>query len=449
MANLQDLAREFLDWVRARDRGVEAEVYLARSDERGVEMREGNLDNVQQGSSEGAGLRVLRGGRMGFACAGGVTPEILKSLYSKVSEQIEHLEPDACRDLPALAAPRPDPGLEASLWDDSLFVPSLTARVERLAECHAVILRQDRRLSGILRAGYGESRGETVIANTRGVFSRDRGTSVSVGFSALARDGEDIQIGSAFQSACKATQLDFQRVARQAAERAVSMLDSRKLPTGSRVALFDPWSSGEILGLVAELLCADQVQRGKSLLAGKLGQPVGSALATFIDDPRIPGGLGSCLHDDEGLPTRRKVMIEAGIVKEFFYDTYTACKDGRQGNASAGRGSYKGMPSPTHSNFYLAPGHCTREELIARTQDGIMVTEIMGMHMADPISGQFSVGVSGFAVSDGRLGHPVKKAMISGSLLDILAGIDGVADDLTFYGSLGAPTFRVARINVA
>ncbi|MDD5657081.1 MAG: metallopeptidase TldD-related protein, partial [Elusimicrobia bacterium] len=138
-----------------------------------------------------------------------------------------------------------------------------------------------------------------------------------------------------------------------------------------------------------------------------------------------------------------------GVLKDYFYDTYTAAKDGRPGNASAGRGSYKGLPSPTHSNFYLAPGRATREELIAGTADGVLIMEIMGMHMADPISGEFSVGVSGLAISGGRLGQPVRKAMISGNLLDVLAGIDGVADDLTFYGSLGAPTFRVAQINVA
>ncbi|MDD5657749.1 MAG: TldD/PmbA family protein, partial [Elusimicrobia bacterium] len=296
---LEALAADFLGWLRARDRGVEAEIYLSRGEERGVEMRDGLLDGLSQGASEGAGLRILRDGRMAFAWAGGVSQETLRGLYAQAAAQIGHLESDPCKSLPAAAGGASEPALEASLWDEGLFTPPLGERVERLKECHARALAHDPRLSAVLRAGYGESRGEMVIASSRGVFSRDRGTSASVGFSVLARDGDDVQVGSAFQSACKAADLDFGRVAGQAARRAAELLGARKLAGGRRSAIFDPWCAGEILGLVADLLCADQVQRGKSLLAGRLGRTVGSPLATFLDDPRRPGGLGSCLHDDE------------------------------------------------------------------------------------------------------------------------------------------------------
>jgi PmbA protein len=447
--NLQAIAAELLDWIRSQESGLEAELYLARSEERGIEMREGRLDNVQHGSCEGAGLRVLRDGRMGFASAGGIGTGSLRDLFGKAREQLAHLEPDSCKDFPQPAPQAPDRALAESLWDGQLFTVPLEASIARLADAGAAALSADPRLSTILRAGYGESRGEVVIASTRGVFTSDRGSSASVGFSALAREGAEVQVGSAYQSACRAAPLDFGLIASQAARRAAQLLGGRKLAGAKRAVLFDPWAAGDVLDLVANLLCADQVQRGKSLLAGSLGKKVGSELATFRDDPRRLGGLGSCLHDDEGLPTSAKTMIDAGVVKEYFYDTYTARKDRRGGNASAGRGSYKGLPGPTHSNFYMEPGGISRERLIEDTRDGLLVLEIMGMHMADPISGEFSVGVSGLSVTDGKLGAPVKKAMVAGNLRDLLARIDAKADDLTFYGSLGAPTFRVAEMSVA
>ena len=447
--NLETLAAELMDWIRRQDAGAEAELYLAHSEEQGVEMREGRLDHVQRDSSEGAGLRVLRDGRMGFASAGGISAEGIRELYRQVREQLAHLEPDLCKGFPAPEAQAPDPALTQSLWDETLCTTPPQEFAARLAESGAAAISRDPRLGAMLRAGYGESRGEVLIANTRGVLTQDRGSSASVSFSALARDNGEVQVGSAFQSSCQAGRLDFNRIAEQAAERAAAHLGGRKLAGARRAVLFDPWAAGDVLELVANLLCADQVQKGKSLLAGALGRQVGSPLATFQDDPRRLGGPGSCLHDDEGCPTFAKTMIAAGVVKDYFYDTYTARKDRRPGNASAGRGSYKGLPGPTHSNFYLAPGALTRERLIGDTRDGIMVLEIMGMHMADPISGEFSVGVSGLAVADGKLGHPVKQAMISGNLLELLKGIDAVADDLTFYGSLGAPTFRVAQMDVA
>jgi len=191
------------------------------------------------------------------------------------------------------------------------------------------------------------------------------------------------------------------------------------------------------------------VQRGKSLLAGRLGKTVASPLVSFIDDPRLPEGLASSLFDDEGLPTSRKIMIERGVVREYFYDTVTAGREKKAGNACAGRGSYRGLPGPGSSNFFLAPGKQSRAAILGDTKDGILLLDVMGMHMADQISGEFSIGVSGLHVENGRVGGPIKNAMVSGNLLELLSSIDAVGDDLTFHGGMGAPTFRVAGLNVA
>jgi PmbA protein len=185
------------------------------------------------------------------------------------------------------------------------------------------------------------------------------------------------------------------------------------------------------------------------LLAGKRGKRVGSALATFIDDPLRQAGLASSIFDGEGVPTRRKVPIDAGVVRDYFYDTAAASKDGCESNGSAGRGSFRGLPSPGSSNFYLEPGAMTREALLEDTRDGILVLELMGMHTADPVSGEFSVGLAGVEIKDGKLGGAVRGAMVSGNLLDLLDRLDAVADDLVFYGSSAAPTFRVRDLTVA
>ncbi len=449
-APLRALAEETISWFRGvRRPGVEAELYLSRGEDRGVELRQGELEGFQTDRSEGAGLRLLRGGRMAFACAGGLSEGSLRGLFRAAEAQLDHLESDAARAFPEPAASPREESLAASLLDETLFKIPLEDFIPRLQEMEKQALARDKRLKSVLRAAYGEAKGEVFLANTLGVLSGEKGTSVSVGLSSLCEEGGEHQIGSAFQSARGAGVLDFGRVARDAAWRSTALLGSRKLPGGRRSVVFDPWVAGEVLDLISGLLAADQVQKGKSLLAGKLGQKVASELVTLIDDPRRPGGLGSSLFDDEGCPTRKKTMIDRGAVSDFFYDTYTANRDGRLGNASASRGSFKGLPGPCASNFYLTPGSGSREKLISETEDGILVLEILGMHMADPISGEFSVGVSGLAVEKGQLAQPVKGAMVSGNILDLLSRIDAVADDLTFYGSLGAPTFRVSEMTVA
>lgn len=450
-SELLALASEALRWIDARQiAGLEAELYLSRSEERSIERRDGKPDEISQASADGAGLRILLGGRMGFSSAGGLSLAAIQGLFERILTELPHLGPDALRAFPKKGdSPLADPKLSETLWDESLFTESWDAIVPRLEKLERRVREADARISSVLRSGYSESRGEVVVANSSGLLAWERGGSASVGASAMASDGGEIQVGSAFDSQRVKSRLDFDRVAREAAERTVALLGAAKMPGGRRAVVFDPWVSGEFLELIAQLLCADQVQRGKSLLSGKLGARVGSELATFIDDPRRPGGLASSLYDDEGCPTIRKVAIEGGVVKEFFYDTYTAARDRVKSNASAGRGSYKGLPGPGCSNFYLAPGKTSRDALIGSTADGILILEVMGMHMADPISGEFSVGVSGLAIRDGKLGRSVKNAMISGNLLELLAGIDAVADDLVFHGSLGAPTFRVAALAMA
>lgn len=448
--SISALAEQALEWIaRQAPRGAQAELYLARGEERAVEMREGLLDGLQEARSEGVGLRVISGGRMGFASAGGLSLELIAGLYSKVIAQLDYLEPDPMKGLPEPRSGEDPPDLAASLCDESLFQEELQSFVPRLKEMEAVALSFDKRVKSVPRLGYGESRGEVVIASTKGVMTFERGGSASIGLSALCAENGEIQFSSAMQSERKKDRLDFIAAARQSAERGIALLEGKKIPSGRRSVLFDPWVAGEFLELVAGLLCADSVQRGKSLLAGKLGRPIASELVTFIDDPRRPGGVASSLYDDEGCPTFRKIMIEKGVVKDYFYDTYTANKDKRPGNASASRGSYRGLPGPGCSNFYMAPGNRGRQAIIADTQDGILVLDIMGMHMADPISGEFSVGVSGIAVKNGKLAHAVKGAMISGNLVELLGRIDAVGDDLTFYGAMGAPTFRISHMTVA
>ena len=243
--------------------------------------------------------------------------------------------------------------------------------------------------------------------------------------------------------------LDFAAAGREAGLRASSLLGARRAKGGKRSVLFEPWVGVEFLELLAELLAADEVQGGRSLLAGKIGQSVASPLVTLRDDPRRPGGLGSCRFDDEGLPTRDKAMISAGVLREFFHDSFSAAREGLVSNGSAYRSSYASLPGPGASNFFMMPGTITLEALIADTRSGLLVAEVLGMHMVDPVSGAFSVGVSGLSIEKGRVAGPVKGAMLSGNLLDLLARVDGVASDLTFQGSLGSPTFRVSALDVA
>lgn len=447
-AELEALAREAVAWMKAESAATQAEVYLERGEDRALSRREGVRDGVETAETAGAGVRVCRDGRVGFASAGGADLASLKELYARALEQLPHAAADPRRSLPGPVAASADAAFAASLWDDALFTAPWAEVEERLAAAEREALASGG-AAGVLRSEYGESRSWVVVAGTSGLFAADRGASASVSVVASAGKGAETLIGESYRAARRAADLDFAAAGREAGLRASSLLDARRAKGGKRSILFEPWVGVEFLELFAGLLSADEVQGGRSLLAGKEGKSVASSLVTLRDDGRLVGGLGSSLHDDEGLPTRDKAMIARGVLKEFFHDSVTAARAGVKPNGSAWRGSYSGLPGPGSSTFYLAPGKLSREALIADTASGLLVSEVLGMHMVDPVSGAFSVGVSGLSIEKGKPGRPVKGAMLSGTLLDLMSRVDGVASDLTFQGSLGAPTFRVASLDLA
>lgn len=447
-AALRSLGERALERLKRKDPSAEAEIYLSRVMDRGLELREGRLETKHESVEEGVGLRVFKDGRAGFAFCVGLELEKIQEQAERVLEQLPFLSPDPHKVLPGPAeAPRSD--IAGSLFDAGLLDAPAEERLDAMRRVEAATMAADRRLKRVLRVGYGESRGAVAILNSKGLTATEEGTSCGISVSAVAEAEGEVQVGSAASSARRYADLDFSKLGKEAAFRTVSLLASRKLPTARRAVVFDPWVAGELLELIAGMLSADSVQRGRSLLAGKIGKRVGSALATFIDDPLRAGGVASSLYDGEGVPTRRKVPIEAGVVREYFYDSASASKDGVASNGSAGRASFKGLPSPGSSNFYLAPGKTSRDALIKDTKDGILVLELMGMHTADPVSGEFSVGLSGVEISGGALGSGVRGAMVSGNLLDLLDRLDAVADDLSFFSSAASPTFRVRDLTVA
>ena len=445
---LSEFAEQAVEAVRRSAPGLDAEVYCYRGRDRGIELRDGSLETIQESDEAGVGLRIFDGKKMAFSFSGGLESDGLTDLVRAAREQLPHLQTDEHRGLPKAARSVEPEGLLDSLADPDLFVRPLIEMLPKLEEAY----RRAGDAEGIkkvLQVGYGETISEVAVASTAGVRSYESGTSAALGLYTMGEADGEVQVGSSSLSVRKGADLDWGKAVTDAVFRTVSLLSAKKLPTKKRSVLFDPWVAGELLDLVGDPLTAESVQRGKSLFKDKIGSKIASEAVTLIDDPLLPGGVVSGYYDDEGVPTATKTMVEGGILKDYFYDSYTARRDKRESNGCAGRTGFKGLPGPTSTNFFMKPGTTTRQALIEDTKDGILVFEIMGMHTADPVSGEMSVGITGVAIENGKLTHGIRGAMLSTNLLDLLSGIDVVADDLVFYGATAAPTFRVAELTVA
>lgn len=256
-------------------------------------------------------------------------------------------------------------------------------------------------------------------------------------------------MGWEYQGSRRLGNMDFEAVGRDAARHAVELLGAKNIAACKAPVLLDRAVAVDFLGVFASMLSSEAVQKGKSLLKGRIGQQVLGPAINIIDDALMPDASGLRPMDDEGVPVRRNVLIKEGVLESYLYNTHTAARDGRKSTGNAVRGGHMTPPSVGALSLFISGHTYTVAELLARMGSGLLVTDVMGMHTADAISGDFSVGASGLWIEGGRVAHPVKEAVISGNLLDFFGAVAGLGDDLRFYGRLGSPSILFGPTDIS
>jgi PmbA protein len=444
--NLITLGGQVLEAVRHRSSSVEAEAFLTSSESRSQDWSEGCPENAAVRKSQGIGLRVIDGGKLGFGSTNKSDPGSLTWLSDTAVVAAQSTTAD-------LSLQLPDPGPVISedsleLEDIALASGSFEERSEFLNSVETEVKKRDKRFTKVLRASYSEGRYESAVVNHRGVSSSTRGTSVSFTLACVAVEGQETQVGYGFQAARHYADLKKDWVLDKTVENTLALLGGKQVPSGRYDLLLDPFVAAEMLELLADALRGDQVLKGKSFFASRVGQKVGAPSLTIVDDGRLKRGLGTSGCDAEGLPTQTTVLVREGILQGYLYDSSSARKAGTKSTGNAGRASYKGLPEPETTNFFIKPGNKSSEQLIASIDSGLYVHNAMGLHTVDTVSGDFSLGIMGERIEKGKRTHGVRGVTIAGNLLDLLNTLEAVGNDLVFSGSLGSPTLWVKGVSV-
>jgi len=425
--------------------GSAAEAFISRSRELSIEVREQHVETMKLAEEQGLGVRVIKDSQLGFAFTTDLSEAALDQVVRQAVANSASTAEDPYNKLPAppagfAPAAASDPEIEAVPVEDKI---RLCKEIERQARAF------DPRVTITERCAYTDSSYTICIVNSLGLEAEYHGAYCGAYAMLVAEENGEAETGFGFRYSLRYRDLEPAAIAREAAQKAVNMLGATTIPSGEMAAVFDPYVATNFLGLLSTSLSADAVQKGKSRLAGKIGQEVASPLITLVDDGAKEGGIISAPFDGEGVPTRRNVLIDRGNLQGFLYNTYAAGKEGRQSNGAASRGSFKATPEVGTSNYYIENGTIDRDELIRQTGSGIYITHVMGMHTANSISGDFSLGASGFLIEDGRLSRPVRGVAIAGNIFEFIKGIDGLANDLTFFIGQGSPTLRVSKMAVS
>ncbi|MDN5346874.1 MAG: PmbA protein [Clostridia bacterium] len=444
------LEKDYLDLVvqvveKAGKRGVMAEAYLSGSQELNIEVRDQEIEALTVASDRGLGLRVLAGGKVGFAYTTDLSPAALDEVVDRALANAGLATADPFNRLPGSPGGYP----ELAIYDPDIEATPVADKIEMARKLEREARAFDPRVKITESCCYRDQTYVVALANSQGVAASYRGAYCGLSLFVVAVEGAENQTGFSLQYTLRLKELDAARVGREAAARAVRQLGARRIETQKAAVVFDPYVASNFLSVLASSLTAEAVQKGKSLFKGRVGQKVASDMVSIIDDGRLAGGIATAPFDGEGVPTGRTVLIEGGILRGFLHNTYTAAREGVKSTGNGSRGSFKTTPEVGTTNFFIQPGKLSPEELLKDIERGFYVTEVMGMHTANPVSGDFSVGASGLLIEKGELTRPVRGVAIAGNLIGLLEAVDGVGNDLVFFGATGSPTLRIARMTIS
>lgn len=425
----------------------QAEAFIRSSRSISVEVKEQSVDSLKSARSFGYSVRVIRNGRLGFSYS--TKRDDVDFVVERALESAGFSDEDACLELPE--GPQERSAVE-------VFDAEIESLGEDDAVRHVMLLEKsayetDGRVRRIRKAAGSFTVSETIVVNSRSVAAAYAATACSAQVTAIADERGESQMGWDFGSGRFFRDMAFGEIGGNAAKRAVGLLGARKIDGGKADIILDNSVTVDFLGIFAASLSSEAVQKGRSLLAGKLGKKVVSEGVNLTDSGCVAGRSGSSPVDDEGVASAVTPVVRDGILEKYIYNTYTARKGGVHSTGNAVRSRFSSLPSVGITNLFMEPASendvVPLKDIFRFVDKGLYVMDAMGVHTANPVSGEFSVGVSGLWIEKGNICYPVKEAVISGNILDFFGKVRAVGDDLRFYGNIGGPTVVISDVDVS
>ncbi len=447
MTDYLELTKEIA--ARAAVDGAEAEVIITDERETTVQVEGGNVEKLSQAGSRGMGVRVINGGKTGYAYTSDLSEESVEQTWKTAVELSQVATADEFRKLPE---PQPIPEADLGIYDAKLVDLPVEQKVDFARRIERAALDYDERVFLTNRCSYNDGITHTYLANSKGFAGSYGRTGVYGLVAAIARDAEGSMVNAAaFRVSNFFHQLNPEEIGAAAAKKAISILGGKPIPTQKASVVLDHFVGAQILMAYAQALSAESWQRSRSFLMGKMGEEVGSSMVTLMDNGRLEGGFASAPFDGEGVPTGATRLIDEGVLQNLMYDSYTAAKEGKMSTGNAGRVGHRSMPALSPSNFYMQPGQKSPEDIIKGVERGLYVISVMQTGGIDPVTGDCSMSANGLWIENGEIRQPVGGVTIATTLGDLLRNISDVGNDLQqipFFGSLGVPTLRVDNVTI-
>ncbi|HUY29888.1 MAG TPA: TldD/PmbA family protein [Acidimicrobiales bacterium] len=433
MPELLDLAQRIAADARP---GEQVEAYVSWHRDTDIRAYGGEVESLSSAESSGIGVRVLVGNRQGFAYVGNLDEGLAREALEEARDNAGFATPD---EHAGLAVPDGVPVAPLELWDDALGALATEAKVALALDLERRVRAGDARIRQVVSSDYGDALGESAIATSTGIASSSRRTTCYLAADVVAGAGDDTQTGDGYTVGRGPGDLDVEAAVRDAIERSTRLLGARKPHSARLDVVLDRRVTATLLAVLAGTLSGEEVAKGRSLFAGRVGEEVAVPAITLVDDPTNPLAFGAATVDAEGLACRRNALVEAGRLTGFLYDSYSARLAGTRSTGSAVRGGFKSTPGVGARALALVPGTLDQREVVRLVGDGLLVQGISGVHSGvNPVSGDFSVGAEGLMIRAGELAEPVREITIASTIQRMLQHVIAIGADVEWLPSSAA-----------
>lgn len=444
--DLEQVAAEAVD-AALKQGATDAEFTISEGEEFSVSVRMREVESVKEAGSRGAGIRVLVGQRTGSSYTSDLSPDGIASMVkaalalAKITSEDPHAGLPEREDLGQLTG-------DLRMYDPSIEEMETPLKIEMAKRAEIAALDFDPRIQNSEGSGFSTSHARRVFANSRGFAGSYRTTSCGLSVSPIAKQDGSMERDYWYTANRFLAKLESpEEVGRMAAQRAIRRLNPRKVPTQKAPILFEPRTARSLLGDLFDAVNGSSIYRHASFLAGKLGEKIAAENVTIVDDATIPGLFGTSPFDDEGVASRRTMVVEKGVLSSYLLNTYTARKLGLHTTGNASRG-ITGNAGVGPGNFFLEAGKRSAEEILASLPTGLYVTELIGGG-GNAVTGDYSSGAAGMWIENGKLAYPVSEITIAGNLRQMLMNIAEIGSDLEFRGSIAAPTILIGEMTIS
>jgi PmbA protein len=442
----KELGREILTMAKAKG-ASQGDVVMAESDSFFVTVRMGEVEKISQAGEKRLGLRLFYRNSSASASTSDISKKSIENLVDDTARMAKVTAQDPHGGLPD-AAELARELRDLDLSDDGAQAVSVDEKIQIALQTENSALAFDPRITNSEGAEFSNQFGRVMYANSHGFAGEYTGSTFGHSVAPVAAQNGSMQRDYWYSSNRKYAKLESpKRVGEKAAQRVLRRLGGRRVKTCAAPVVFDPEMAASLLRNLASAISGYALYKGASFLAGKLGTKIGSELLSVIDDGTIPGALASRPFDGEGLPTRKKVIVDKGELQSYLLDTYSGKKLGMKSTGNASR-SVGEPPGVAPANFYLSPGKDTPEQILKSVKSGLYVTEMIGFGV-NMVTGDYSRGAAGLWIEDGEFTHPVEEITIAGNLKEMFQNIEMVGDDLELRGRIAAPTVKIASMTIA